>query len=100
MVEAQVSHNEALALETLQNSLQLQEQVHMEENQRYRSEIERLHKLLRDAMTDVRESKERSDTIILAQTQRIDEQSKMIEDMRKSPLRKLKGMFKRTKESQ
>ena len=72
----------------------------MEENQRYRSEIERLHKLLRDAMTDVRESKERSDTIILAQTQRIDEQSKMIEDMRKSPLRKLKGMFKRTKESQ
>lgn len=55
-----------------------QEQIEMQKEQ-----IEHLKQLLDDALQDVRESKERADTIIITLTQRLDEQVKMIEDIRK-----------------
>ena len=48
-----------------------------------KEEMERLHKLLDDTLQDTRESKERSDTIVLSLTRQMDEQVKMIEDMQK-----------------
>jgi transcriptional antiterminator len=47
-----------------------------------RQQIEHLKQLLDDTLQDVRESKERADTIILTLTRRLDEQVKMLEDMR------------------
>lgn len=55
-----------------------QEKVEMQKEQ-----IEHLKQLLDDALRDTRESKERSDTIVLSITRQMDEQVKMIEDMRK-----------------
>ena len=49
-----------------------------------KEQIEHLKQLLDDALQDVRESKKRSDTIVLSITRQMDEQVKMIEDMRKT----------------
>lgn len=57
-----------------------------------RQQIEHLKQLLDDALQDARESKERSDTIIITLTQRLDEQVKMLEDMREH-----KSMWQRIK---
>ncbi len=62
-----------------------QEQLEMQQERinAQQGEIENLHKLLDDSLQDTRESKERSDTIIITLTQRVDEQVKMLEDIRK-----------------
>ena len=72
-----------------------QEQIEMQQDriEAQQGEIERLHKLLDDALKDVRESKERADTIVLSLTQPLDDRVKMIEDMhQRQPLwQKLKA---------
>jgi len=64
------------------------EQIEMQKEQ-----IEHLRQLLDDALQDARESKERADTIILTQSQRLDEQARMIEDMRQSTWQRIKRLF-------
>ena len=67
-----------------------QEKIEMQKEQ-----IEHLKQLLDDALQDARESKERGDTIVLSLTRQMDEQVKMIEDMRerKNIWQKIKAKF-------
>lgn len=73
----------------------LQERIRSQEGEmeRLHGEIERLHKLLENSLTEASDAKERSDTIILTQARRLDEQSRMIEDMRSSSWQRIKKLF-------
>ena len=75
----------------------LQERIRSQEGEmeRLHGEIERLHKLLENSLTEASDAKERSDTIILTQARRLDEQSRMIEDMRSSPWQRIKKLFQK-----
>ena len=62
-----------------------------------KAEVEYLRKQLEQVRVDAESSKERSDTIILQLTQQLDNQTKLIEDLRKDGEKKgfLKRLFRK-----
>jgi len=65
------------------------------ENEHLRQQVEQLTKTIQQMQTDASSSKERSDTIILQLTQQLDNQTRLLEDMREENKQQKKGFFKR-----
>jgi len=64
------------------------------ENEYLRQQLEQAMETINKMQNDAESSKERSDTIILQFTQQLNEQTKLLEDMRRENEQK-KGFFKR-----